>query len=223
MSAARRMVQDPCGHGCRIPRVTDPTLAGRLPGTYGGVSCGQGRTGVCWGRAAAGCSSAPSLPHQSAPARCDSGTRSGTSMRTVVQPTSTRASRHHRPERGRPLHPGLGRHGPRPREGPHGRHHRQGARGVAPCGWLPAVLRQGASGDPGGQGRRGAVISFSGDSTAPYTIEVINVHVAVKKGWYIALKASRWKTIRCTMATIAEPVRVPATARGRLDLVPDGR
>jgi hypothetical protein len=52
--------------------------------------------------------------------------------------------------------------------------------------------------------KKGPFIHFTGDDTAPYTIETFNVHVAVKKGWYIAVQASNFKTISCTTGSPAQ-------------------
>jgi hypothetical protein len=46
--------------------------------------------------------------------------------------------------------------------------------------------------------KRGPVISFTGDNSSPYTIEVKNVDITVKKGWYIAVRASSFETVSCT-------------------------
>jgi hypothetical protein len=46
--------------------------------------------------------------------------------------------------------------------------------------------------------KRGPLISFTGDNTAPYTIETKSVSISVKKGWYIAAKASSFETLTCT-------------------------
>ena len=46
--------------------------------------------------------------------------------------------------------------------------------------------------------KKGPVISFNGDNSSPYTIEVKNVNISVKKGWYIAVKDSRFETVTCT-------------------------
>ncbi len=50
--------------------------------------------------------------------------------------------------------------------------------------------------------KQGPKISFSGDSTAPYTIEVQNVNITVKKGWYIAVRASTFRTVSCTQGSV---------------------
>lgn len=52
--------------------------------------------------------------------------------------------------------------------------------------------------------KKGPFISFHGDSSAPYTIEVTNVNIKVKKGWYIAVRASNFKTISCTSGSPAQ-------------------
>jgi hypothetical protein len=46
--------------------------------------------------------------------------------------------------------------------------------------------------------KRGPLITFNGDNSSPYTIEVRNVNITVKKGWYIAAKASTFETVQCT-------------------------
>jgi hypothetical protein len=52
--------------------------------------------------------------------------------------------------------------------------------------------------------KKGPIISFNGDSTSPYTIESQNVSISVKKGWYIAIKASTFKTVSCTSGSPAQ-------------------
>jgi hypothetical protein len=52
--------------------------------------------------------------------------------------------------------------------------------------------------------KQGPVIHFSGDDTAPYTIEITNVNISVQKGWYIAVRASSFKTVSCTSGSPAQ-------------------
>jgi len=51
--------------------------------------------------------------------------------------------------------------------------------------------------------KKGPTINFSGDSSSPYTIEVKNVNISVKKGWYIAVQASQFQTVSCTSGSTA--------------------
>jgi hypothetical protein len=59
--------------------------------------------------------------------------------------------------------------------------------------------------------KRGPLISFNGDNNDPYTIEVKNVNITVKKGWYIAVRASSFETVTCTSGG----PRMQRGARGR--------
>ena len=52
--------------------------------------------------------------------------------------------------------------------------------------------------------KKGPSISYTGDDSSPYTIEITNVSVSVKKGWYIAVKASDFNTVSCTSGSPAQ-------------------
>jgi hypothetical protein len=51
---------------------------------------------------------------------------------------------------------------------------------------------------------KGPVIHFNGDDSSPYSIEVTNVSIHVQQGWYIAIKASEFKTVSCTSGSPAQ-------------------
>jgi hypothetical protein len=46
--------------------------------------------------------------------------------------------------------------------------------------------------------KKGPLISFNGDNSSPYTIEVRNVNISVRKGWYIAVRGTSFETVTCT-------------------------
>jgi hypothetical protein len=52
--------------------------------------------------------------------------------------------------------------------------------------------------------KKGPIISFNGDASSPYTIESQSVNISVKQGWYIAVKASTFKTVSCTSGSAAQ-------------------
>lgn len=62
--------------------------------------------------------------------------------------------------------------------------------------------------------KRGPVISFTGDDTAPYTIETKTVNITVKKGWYLAVRASSFETVTCFSGSPAQLEFQPPLAVG---------
>jgi hypothetical protein len=52
--------------------------------------------------------------------------------------------------------------------------------------------------------KKGPIISFSGDNSAPYTIETTSVSISVRKGWYIAVRASQFETVTCFSGSPAQ-------------------
>ncbi|MEI2777212.1 MAG: hypothetical protein V9G19_14815 [Tetrasphaera sp.] len=62
--------------------------------------------------------------------------------------------------------------------------------------------------------KRGPVISFAGDDTAPYTIETKAVSISVKKGWYLAARASSFETVTCFSGSPAQLEFQPPLAVG---------
>lgn len=62
--------------------------------------------------------------------------------------------------------------------------------------------------------KRGPVISFAGDNSAPYTIETKTVNITVKKGWYLAVRSSAFETVSCNSGSPAQLEFQPPLAVG---------
>jgi hypothetical protein len=62
--------------------------------------------------------------------------------------------------------------------------------------------------------KKGPIISFTGDTSAPYTIETKTVSITVKKGWYLAVRASSFETVSCTSGSPAQLEFQPPLAVG---------
>jgi hypothetical protein len=50
--------------------------------------------------------------------------------------------------------------------------------------------------------KKGPAMSYSGDSSAPYTIEHLPLHLRVKKGDYLSIQARRTSMLSCTSGSV---------------------
>jgi hypothetical protein len=62
--------------------------------------------------------------------------------------------------------------------------------------------------------KKGPNMSYTGDSTAPYTIEHLPLHLRVKKGDYLSIQAKRTSMLSCTAGSVRQLLYVPPLVVG---------
>ncbi len=72
--------------------------------------------------------------------------------------------------------------------------------------------------------KKGPSMSYSGDSTAPYTIEHLPLHLRVRKGDYLAIETKKTSMLSCTAGSVRQllfepplPAGGPLTSAGGSD------
>jgi hypothetical protein len=70
--------------------------------------------------------------------------------------------------------------------------------------------------------KKGPSLSYSGDSTAPYTIEHLPVHLRVKRGDYLSIQARRTSMLSCTSGSVRQLLFEPPLAVGNPLKAADG-
>jgi hypothetical protein len=62
--------------------------------------------------------------------------------------------------------------------------------------------------------KKGPSMSYSGDSTAPYTIEHLPLHLRVRKGDYLSIQMRRTSMLSCTAGSVRQLLYVPPLVVG---------